>query len=98
VNALTGLAIGALAGAGIGAAYFLWLWWTLQGLVDRRRAGLWFVVNVAARLVLAVAGFGLVARWLGWQALAAALAGFVVARVVLLRRLTGRPDDPGGAA
>ncbi len=98
MNTLISLAIGALAGVVIGMAYFLWLWWTLQGLVDRQRAGGWFVVNVAARLVLAVAGFGLVARWLGWQALVAAIAGFVVARIVLLRRLGGRTKGPGGAA
>ena len=92
------LAIGALAGGGLGAAYFLWLWWTLQGLADRSRSGLWFAVNVAARFAVAAAGFALVARALGWPALAAALAGFVVARIVLLRRLSVQPQDRQGTA
>lgn len=83
------LALGLLAGGAIGALYLLWLWWTLQGVVDRRRAGLWFVLNLVARLASALVCLGLLARWGGWQVLVAAAAGFVLARIALVRHLLG---------
>lgn len=82
------LAVGLLAGGALGALYLLWLWWTLQGMADRRRAGLWFVLNLVARLGFALVCLGLLARWGGWQVLAAAAAGFVLARVALVHHLT----------
>ena len=96
MNLLPSIAAGLLSGGVLGALYFLWLWWTLQGLVDRRRAGLWFAANIVARFAFALGGFALVARWGGWPALAAAAAGFVVMRSVLLRRLTGPAPGRGG--
>ena len=84
------LAVGLLAGGTIGAIYFLWLGWTLQGLVDRRHAGLWFVVNLMARLAFALVCLGLLVRWGGWLALLAAAAGFALARVALVRHWMGR--------
>lgn len=98
MNLAVTLAVGLLAGAAVGGLYFLWLWWTLQGLVDRRRAGLWFAVNVMGRFALALACFGLLARWGGWPVLAAALGAFVVTRIVLLRRLAGPPKRLEGPA
>ena len=89
MNMAVPLVTGLLAGAAIGALYFYWLWWTLQDLVDRRGAGLWFAGNLMGRFAFALAGFGLLARWGGWAVLAAALGAFVVTRIVLLRRLTG---------
>ena len=89
MSLLPELAIGLLAGATLGGLYFLWLWWALQGLADRGPPGLWFAVNLLGRLALALAGFGLLARWGGWPVLAAALGIFVVTRIVVTRRLAG---------
>lgn len=91
------LAAGLLAGAAVGTLYFLWLWWTLQGLVDRRRIGLWFAANLIGRFAFALACFGLLAHWGGWPVLAAALGAFLVTRIALLHRLAGpaqRLDGP----
>ena len=87
MSLLPELAIGLLAGATLGGLYFLWLWWALQGLADRRRTGLWVAVNLLGRFALALASFGLLARWGGWPVLAAALGIFVLTRIVLTRRL-----------
>lgn len=93
MNIALRLAAGLLAGGVVGAVYFQWLGWTLQGLVDGSRSGPWFALNVVARFAFALAGFGLVAHFAGWLPLVAALAGFIVARIVLLRRLTGPARD-----
>lgn len=98
MSTLAKLAVGLLSGGAVGTLYFLWLWWSMQGLVDRRRAGLWFAANFIARIAFALACFGLLARWGGWPAVAGALAAFVAARVVLLRRLTGPTQGPEGPA
>lgn len=87
MSLLAQLTVGLLAGAAVGAVYFLWLWWTVQGVADRRRAGVWIVTNLVGRFALALACFGLLTRWGGWPVLVAALCAFVATRIVLLRRL-----------
>ena len=80
------LLLGAAAGGVIGALYFRWLWWAVQALARRGRSGLWFTLHLMGRHAFALAGFALIAQRLGWPALAAALAGFVVARTLVQRR------------
>jgi F1F0 ATPase subunit 2 len=87
--------LGLLAGAALGALYFLWLWWTLLAMVDRRRAGVWFAVNIVLRLAFALAGFALLARWGGWPSTVAGLLGFIAARTLLTRRLQPPPRHGG---
>lgn len=88
------LAVGLAAGAAVGALYFLWLWWALRRLVDRRRAGFWFAAHLVLRFAFALAGFALLARGGGLPTVAAGLAGFVAARIWLTRRLPIPPPSP----
>lgn len=92
---LLGLAVGLIAGAALGAMYFLWLGWAMQGMVDRRRRGLWVVGNLIGRIVLALVCFGLLMAWGGWTTLAAAVVAFVVTRILLLRRMVGEKSLSG---
>lgn len=86
----TALGAGLLAGLAVGTLYFLWLWQSLHGLATRQRAGLGFVLRLLSRLSFALLCLGAIARWGGLPALAAALAGFIGARVLLVRLLPGR--------
>ena len=44
-------------------------------------------LSALARLAPVLAGFTLLVRWGGWPAVTAALAGFLLARTVMLYRL-----------
>jgi len=73
-------------GAGIGLFYFLGLWWTLQKLTQRKRPGLWIAASYFMRTAIVVFAFYLVMGG-DWQRLLASLLGFIVIRVVLVRRM-----------
>ncbi len=69
----------ALAGLGLGIAFFAGLWWSLRRGLASRRPALWLVSSLLLRLALAVAGF----YWVGagdWLRLLACLAGFLAGR------------------
>ena len=86
MNLYLQLAIALLLGGALGWVYFHVLWAAAQQLSRRPHASIRFVLSLLARLALALAGFTYVVRWGGWPALAAALAGFLIARTVLVRR------------
>lgn len=92
---LVNLGASLLAGIALGSAYFLALWWTVQKLTAEGRAGAWIAASIVVRLMLVLGSFVLVVFWGGWQALVAALAGFVIARMVLVRRLPGPARQSG---
>jgi len=73
-------------GSALGWVYFQALWTVVQRLPWQRRPGLWMPLSLLTRLALMLAGFMLVVRWGGWPGLSAALAGFLIARTVLVRR------------
>jgi F1F0 ATPase subunit 2 len=83
---LAGLAAGAL----LGWAYFVALWASVSRL-QQRPAGAWFAAALLARLAVATTLLALVGRWGGAPALLGALAGFIVVRVLMLRRAGSRP-------
>ncbi len=84
----TGLQIGvaALAGVALGAAYFAGLWWTVLHLPGMRRPWAWLAASAAARMALLLAGLSLLLP-LGAGAVAAAVGGFVLARIAACRWL-----------
>jgi len=88
--------MGLVAGAAIGTAYFVWLWWAVRDLGGQGRAGLWFAANLFGRFAFALAGFGLLARFGGLPVLLPAVGGFIVARTLLRRRLEAPSRDPEG--
>ena len=94
MTAVLPLSFAFAAGAGLGLVYFLAVWHTVRGLVRARQPAVFAVTTLAARLALVLAGFYALTGY-GWQSLLAALVGFVVARVLLVRRL-GLPRVDAG--
>ncbi|CAN5536501.1 ATP synthase subunit I [soil metagenome] len=73
-----------LGGVALGALFFGGLWWTVRrGLSSRQPAAL-FLGSLLFRTLLVVAGFFFVSQG-DWRNLVASLAGFLVARTVIMR-------------
>lgn len=85
---LAAFAVGVL----LGAAYFLGLWATIQHLGRSRHPALWMLASLLLRMAVLLAGFGFLARFGGWQAVLAGLAGVLAVRVYLQRRLAPPPQ------
>lgn len=86
---MTAIAGFALIGFVLGLAYFAALRWTLDAYLRGRRAAIaWYVLRLAG-----IAAAFLVLVRLGGELLLASLGGFVIARVVAVRRgHAGRED------
>src|ERR1700691_3064900 len=86
------------AGLVLGAVYFGGLWWTVLRGIGSRHAAPWVFVSLLLRTAVAMLGVYLVARG-SWERLVVCLAGFVVARfiVIWLTAAVGpRPQSAGG--
>jgi len=81
-----GLVFAFAFGAAIGLFYFTGLWWTVQRLPQTRRPGLWMISSYFIRTATTVFAFYFVMDG-HWQRLLVSLLGFVIIRVVLVRRL-----------
>ena len=81
------LALALSAGVLLGVFFFGGLWWTVQKGVSSERPALWFLGSLLLRTGVILAGFYLVSQG-HWSRLVACLVGFVVARVIVVRRLT----------
>ena len=86
------LALALLAGALLGAFFFGGLWWTVQKGVTSERPALWFLGSLLLRTGMILAGFYLVSQG-HWSRLVACLLGFVIARVIVVKRLTRAPAE-----
>lgn len=89
-NALA-LLLALAAGAALGVLFFAGLWWTVRKGVTARRPALWFFGSVLLRMAIVLPGFYFVSGG-HWDRLLVCLAGFVVARFILIR-LAGPPLD-----
>jgi F1F0 ATPase subunit 2 len=86
------VAIAIVAGAALGGMFYGGLWWTVRkGLLSRQPA-VWFLTSIVVRTAVALLGFYVVFRG-DWRRLAACLAGFVLARI-LVTRLTRTLTEP----
>ena len=85
------LALACAAGIGLGVLYFGGLWLTVRRLPAARHPALMSLASFLARTAVTVVGIFLV---MGdrWERAAACLAGLLVARMILVRRL--RPACP----
>ena len=83
------LAVALAAGVAVGAFHFGGLWATVRRVATSRRPVLLTFGSFFVRTVVAVAVMVWIAR-IHWQLLPAALAGFVLVRVVMTRKL--RPE------
>ncbi len=81
---LAGIAFASLAGFLLGAFYFGGLWWTVRKAMASKGPALWFMTSLVLRTSIVITGFFFVSGddWRRWLA---ALAGFVLARLVVIR-------------
>ena len=86
------LAAALLAGALLGAFFFGGLWWTVQKGVTSETPALWFLGSLLLRTGVVLAGIYFVAQ-AHWSRLVACLLGFMIARVVVVRRLKRLPAE-----
>ena len=75
-----------MAGIAIGAFYFGGLFWTVRRIPEWRRPGLWVTASYFIRTAVTVLAFYLIMGG-QWQRLLASLFGFVMIRMILVRRL-----------
>lgn len=75
-----------MLGTALGTVYFAGLWYTVQRLPDAGAPLTSLLWSYLLRVSMAVAGFGLAMQG-GWEELIAALAGFILTREILVRRL-----------
>ncbi len=92
MNDIPALALALFAGASLGLFFFGGLWWTVQKGVTSERPALWFLGSLLLRTALILAGFYLVSQG-HWSRLVACLLGFVIARFIVVKRLTRPPAE-----
>jgi F1F0 ATPase subunit 2 len=80
---LSTVAFGIMAGSALGWGFYGGLWWTVRR-VSGRAIGPWLVGSFLLRTLIVLVGFFAVARG-PWQGLAACVAGFIAARIVVTR-------------
>jgi len=85
-------ALALLAGILLGAFFFGGLWWTVQKGVTSERPALWFLGSLLLRTSIVLAGFYFVVQG-HWSRLLVCLLGFLIARVILVKRLTRAPAE-----
>jgi F1F0 ATPase subunit 2 len=86
------LALAFVAGSMLGVLFFGGLWWTVQKGVTSEVPAFWFLGSLVLRTGAILAGFYLVSQG-HWSRLVACLLGFVIARVIVVKRLTRAPAE-----
>jgi F1F0 ATPase subunit 2 len=84
------LALALLAGGVLGSFFFGGLWWTVQKGVASERPAIWFLGSLLLRTSVILAAFYFVSQG-HWSRLAMCLVGFLIARVIVVKRLTQPP-------
>ncbi len=92
MNDLLGLALALSSGAFLGVFFFGGLWWTVHKGVTSERPALWFLGSLLLRTGIILAGFYFVAQG-HWSRLAMCLVGFLIARLIVVRRLSRVPSE-----
>jgi F1F0 ATPase subunit 2 len=86
------LILALLAGALLGAFFFAGLWWTVHKGVTSERPAVWFLGSLLLRTGVILAGLYLVSQG-HWSRLVACLLGFLIARLIVVKRLTRAPAE-----
>lgn len=79
-----------LAGCGLGAFFYGGLWWTLKRLPGMSQPQLMVLVSFLIRAAVTVAGIWYATEG-QWSRVAAALAGFILLRIILTKKLDAAP-------
>lgn len=74
-----------VGGAAVSVVYFGALWLTVKRMMDAKRPAVLFAGSFLLRVVFALGSFYLIMDG-RWQRLAVALAGFILVRLVVVRR------------
>jgi F1F0 ATPase subunit 2 len=94
MNDVLPLASALCAGALLGLFFFGALWWTVYKGVASERPALWFMGSLLLRIGVVLAGFWFISQG-HWSRLVAGLLGFLIARVVVVKRLArGSAREP----
>ncbi len=88
------LAGAALAGAVLSVVFFGGLAWTVQRGLRSPHPARWFLTSMLARTAIVLAGLWFTAGT-DWRKMLAALAGFAVARIIVIRLGTKRLGAAG---
>lgn len=80
------IAAAVFAGALLGVFFFGGLWWTVRRGVVSAQPALFFLGSLLLRTLAVIAGFYFISRG-DWRRLAASLAGFGLARILVGRRV-----------
>src|ERR1700733_9369563 len=86
------LTLALVAGLLLGTFFFGGLWWTVQKALTSEMPALWFVGSLLLRTGVILAGFTFVPRN-HWSRLVMCLLGFLIARFLVVRRLTHEPVE-----
>jgi F1F0 ATPase subunit 2 len=89
-----------LAGLAIGAVFYGGLWFTVRRGLTSKKPALWFLASSLVRTPLVLFVF-FVAAHRDWERLAACLAGYLVARLIVTRIIGpvhGSQIEPVGKA
>lgn len=82
-------------GLGLGAFFFIGLWWSLRRALQSQHPALWLISSLLLRMAVVLLGFYYVAGG-HWQRLMACLVGFMLARVLVTRLAPApAPTDMG---
>lgn len=83
-----------LAGILAGAVFFGGLWWTVRRALPSHFAGIWFSGSFLVRTAIALAAFYEAGQG-DWRRLVCSVAGFLVARLLVVRLTrTARVEAP----
>jgi len=86
------------AGMVLGTLFFGGLWWTVRKGVSSKCPALWFLGSWVLRTGVVLAGFYVISDS-HWDRLLAALLGFIIARLLVTRRLRlGRREQESGVS
>jgi F1F0 ATPase subunit 2 len=86
------IALTFIAGGLMGVFFFAGLWWTVQNGVVSEKPALWFLTSLLLRTGVILGGFYFVSQG-HWSRLVACLVGFLIARVIVVKRLTRAPAE-----
>lgn len=93
MSEIIALGLAFLGGALLGAFFFGGLWWTVQKGMQSENPALWFIGSLLLRTAVVLWGFFLVSQG-QWSRIAICLAGFVIARVIVVRWFASEHAEP----